>query len=75
MLLVAHGVGDYTLMGSTLDDSVGKSAAHGVHACSAQVYFKYKSNHYTTLVALHQAGARPRACYSMFVAFSHALTS
>ena len=24
MLLVAHGVGDYTLMGSTLDDSVGE---------------------------------------------------
>ena len=23
MLLVAHAVGDYTLMGSTLDDSVG----------------------------------------------------
>ena len=28
MLLVAHAVGDYTLMGSTLDDSVGGWAAN-----------------------------------------------
>ncbi len=28
MLLVAHAVGDYTLMGSTLDDSVGRWAAN-----------------------------------------------
>ena len=28
MLLVAHAVGDYTLMGSTLDDSVGGRAAN-----------------------------------------------
>ena len=27
MLLVAHAVGDYTLMGSTLDDSVGQCQA------------------------------------------------
>ena len=39
MLLVAHAVGDYTLMGSTLDDSVGQPCIpyNGfllVHGCS-----------------------------------------
>lgn len=33
MLLVAHAVGDYTLMGSTLDDSVGRWAADVHPSC------------------------------------------
>ena len=32
MLLIAHGVGDYTLLGSTLDDSVGAECPPAIHA-------------------------------------------
>ena len=39
MLLVAHGVGDYTLLGTSLDDSVGAPAAlfstsHAANPCN-----------------------------------------
>ena len=32
MLLVVHGVGDYTLLGTSLDDSVGAQAALCCHS-------------------------------------------
>lgn len=38
MLLVAHGIGDYTLMGSTLDDSVGKCHILMLTACNVAGY-------------------------------------
>ena len=43
MLLIAHQVGNYTLLGSTLDDSVGLSyllpAAQVVCTCAAGTYY------------------------------------
>ena len=37
MLLLAHGVGQYTLMGSTLDDAVGKFSTGPQHGVTGSV--------------------------------------